>query len=114
MRLRPGAAARPVADQPQQRGRDVHGRAEQLLGRPAEDVPRGPARPPRRSGPPVAMRACRGARRLWLGQYHRGPPARGGRWPAVVPGGAYCATTMLDLADCGPGPALLMAWTVNR
>jgi hypothetical protein len=26
----------------------------------------------------------------------------------------YCATTPLDLADCGPDPALLMAWTVNR
>ena len=39
----------------------------------------------------------------------------GGSWPAVVePGSAYCATTRLDLADCGPGPALLMAWTVNR
>jgi len=32
----------------------------------------------------------------------------------VVPGRVYCATTRLDLADCGPGPALLMAWTVNR
>src|SRR5262245_23139614 len=39
----------------------------------------------------------------------------GGSWPAAVePGGAYCAATRLDLADCGPGPALLMAWTVNR
>jgi hypothetical protein len=26
----------------------------------------------------------------------------------------YCATTRLDLADCGLDPALLMAWTVNR
>src|SRR5262249_37904374 len=39
---------------------------------------------------------------------------RGGSWPAVAPGCAYCATTRLDLADCGPDPALLMAWTVNR
>jgi len=38
----------------------------------------------------------------------------GGSWPAVVPGGAYCAATRLDLADCGPRPALLLAWTVNR
>src|SRR5262249_42926673 len=35
----------------------------------------------------------------------------GGSWPTVVPGGGYCAATRLDLADCGPGPALLMAWT---
>ena len=27
---------------------------------------------------------------------------------------SYCAVTRLDLADRGPGPALLMAWTVNR
>src|SRR5215468_1292698 len=26
----------------------------------------------------------------------------------------YCATTWLDLVDCGPDPALLTAWTVNR
>jgi len=26
----------------------------------------------------------------------------------------YCATTRLDLADCGPDPALLLACTVNR
>src|SRR5215468_1003384 len=39
----------------------------------------------------------------------------GGSWPpAVEPGGGYCAATGLDLADRGPGPALLMAWTVNR
>ena len=38
----------------------------------------------------------------------------GGSWPAVVAGGGYRAATGLDLADCGPGPALLMAWTVNR
>jgi len=39
----------------------------------------------------------------------------GGGWPAAVePGGGYCARTRLDLADFGPGPALLMAWAVNR
>jgi hypothetical protein len=32
----------------------------------------------------------------------------------VERGSLYCATTRLDLADCGPDPALLMAWTVNR
>jgi hypothetical protein len=39
----------------------------------------------------------------------------GWQWAdAVEQGSAYCATTRLDLADRGPGPALLMAWTVNR
>src|SRR5215471_15547792 len=28
--------------------------------------------------------------------------------------GGYCAATRLDLADFGPAPALLRAWTVNR
>ena len=45
--------------------------------------------------------------------------ARGGRpatWspPASLLVRTYCATTRLDLADCGPDPALLLAWTVNR
>jgi transposase len=39
---------------------------------------------------------------------------RGQLADAVVPGGGYRAATRLDLADCGPGPALLMARTVNR
>ena len=43
-----------------------------------------------------------------------GPLPGGGSWPAAGAGGGYCAATGLDLADFGPGPAVLLAWTVNR
>lgn len=43
----------------------------------------------------------------------RGRPAS---WSPLTPllVWIYCATTRLDRADCGPDPALLRAWTVNR
>jgi hypothetical protein len=34
--------------------------------------------------------------------------------PDALPVWCYRATTRLDLSDCGPDPALLMAWTVKR
>ena len=33
---------------------------------------------------------------------------------SVSLGRSYCAVTRLDRADCGPDPALLLAWMVNR
>ena len=65
----------------------------------------------------VPGRRCGSAVIQWagtaVGQLPRGDQRLGRPRPSSLVW-TYCATTRLDLADCGPDPALFLAWTVNR
>ena len=75
--------------------------------------PGGPSLALPSSGRPSMVAVTAGPRPAAPWPDHRGQ-LPGWQLASVVPGSAYCATTRLDLADCGPDPALFLAWTVNR